>query len=621
MGLVTVAAWLAIDLVRFAGPLYSQLFDIGVTIAAGAGVATFAGGSALAWVASRVARQVGFGRVLVWLVAAIVVLRVLLMFLSGDPLVIYGLIALALGLALLLVAVSGVAEVGGGAGAVAAASFGAAVATIEQALLHTWDALWRDDVLAWFATGLVCSALVATAWRARRDAVAKPVRGLWALGLWFSLVAFAFANLAFVSSQTGYHLGIGAVLAVVGLAAGMYSASRRPNLPPAAVAVVGAVATLAMWTVVAFSGPVLVVMLPVAVASVTYLTSRVVRTAPDGAPTGARALGATAAFGLLALLPFMLIQLDYDMPIGIPHLLVAVIAAAGLAGGAAVRSRAQAAANVLAPAVTGYRRRAGVASIVAVLVGALVVLTFNTGGSGPGEPARDLRVVQWNLHYGVTPGLTGGPAVDLDLLVDDLRALDPDVLLLQEVERGWILAGGTDLLQYLADALDMNYVYAGAHDRQFGNAVLSRYPITEPEIVVLPYGTGPQGRNAVIGTIETAGGPVLFGSVHLQHKDYDATRVAEVQELLDHISADVPIVIGGDYNDTPDSRAVALMEGAGFVSIQDLLLGEQDTYIGSDFIARIDYSWLGADLTVSDFAIGDSPRSDHMSLTFVVTVN
>ncbi len=614
-----VATWLVLDLIRFAGPLVSQLFDIGVSVAAAAAVAAYVGGSALAWIGTLVARQIGHGRVLLWLVLALVVLRALLPFLEGDALIVYGLIALALALALLLLAVTGTTDVAGGAGVVAAAGMGAMIALAEQAILHTWDALWRDGLVSWIATVVLCAALLFAVVRARREAPARATRGLWALGLWLSITAFALANAAFLSSQSGYHLGIALVLGAVGLAAGVFSASRRPTLPIAAVAVIAAVALLATWTMVAFSGPVLLVMIPVASATITYLASRAVHPAPSPASRGVglRLLGASAAFGLATLAPFMLVQLDYDIPIGIPHLLVIVIAAGGVAFAAIARSRAPIPGQTLSHATIGFRRRAALGVLVSLGLGALLLVTFNTGAGSAATPPAQLKVVSWNLHYGVTPGLTGGPGVELDETVAYLRDKDPDVLLLQEVERGWILAGGTDLLQYLADGLDMNYVYAGAHDRQFGNAILSRYPIEDPDVVHLPYGAGPQGRSAILGTVATSDGPIQFVSVHLQHKDDEATRVAEATALLDALEPVPARMIAGDFNARPDAESVALMLDAGYTSAQDALLGEADTYVGSDFVARIDYQFL-LGVRGSDFSIGDSGRSDHLDLDLTV---
>ncbi len=615
-----ISVWLTLDLIRFSGPLISQLFDVGISLAAGAAVAAYVGGGILAFFGVLVGRQVGHGRVVLWIASALVVLRVLLPFLTGDALILYGLIALALSLALAVMAAGAAANSGGGARVLAAAGMGALIALIEQGILRTWDALWRHDLLSWVAAGAVCGALLLGAWRARRDVPERPARGLWALGLWLSVLAFGFANAAFLSSQTGFHLSIALVLGAAGLTAGVYAASRRPNLPVGAVAVVAVIAVLATWTTIAFSGAVLVVMVPAASATLTYLTSRAVRSAPEGTRAGIRNLGSSAAFGLATLLPFMLVQIDYDIPLGIPHLLVIPITAAIIAVGAIACSRARVAGPDLAPATVGFRRRASLGLMAALGVGAFLLVTFNAGEGTSGAPPSQLRVVSWNLHYGVTPGLSGGPAVDLDATADYIRAQDPDVVLLQEVERGWILAGGTDILQYLADSLHMNYVYAGAHDRQFGNAILSRYEIADPTAIRLPYGAGPQGRSAIVGTIATSEGPIQFVSVHLQHKDDDATRVSEVEALLAALGPVPSRVIAGDFNDTPGSEAVGLMLDAGYASAQDLLWREQDTYVGSDFNARIDYQFLRG-VSGSGFGIGSSPQSDHLNLAVTVAVS
>lgn len=98
-------------------------------------------------------------------------------------------------------------------------------------------------------------------------------------------------------------------------------------------------------------------------------------------------------------------------------------------------------------------------------------------GAGAAEGGRSLRVVTFNVQYGV--------AVDSAIAVlarsPELRAVD--VVALQEVD-----APATGRI---AAALGMGYVYYPAtihprYDRDFGNAVLSRWPIVEDRKVMLP---------------------------------------------------------------------------------------------------------------------------------------
>lgn len=540
LGLTAAATWLALVLIRSAGPLISQLFDIGVSIAAGAAVVAFAGSAGLVSLATFAGRaigekQFGHGSAVFGLAGLAVALRLTMPFTSGTVLVVFGLVAVSSALGLLVVAVRGAAGAAGGAGIVSASAIGACAAVLEQGVLHTWDSVWRHDALGWVAAAALSGTVLASAWRARRTVSVTPVRGLWTFGLWLSLLAFAFANLAFVSSQTGLHLGVALVLAVAGLAGGAALAAGRPNGSPPTVAITGILTILATGAMLAFHGGIASVSLPIASAGVAYVASRALDPRSATTSSSPRMFGAAVGFGIATLLPFMAVQLDYDIPLGFPHLLVIVATVATIAVLGALRTRAHARTGTMLPAATGVRVRAAVAIATAVLVAVPTQFTFNIGVPDALPLPSDLRVVSWNLHYGVTPGLSGGPGIDIDAMVAAISAESPDVVLLQEVERGWILAGGTDLLQLLADGLGMGYAYVGAHDQQFGNAILSRYPLNDTVRISLPYGTGPQGRSAVSATVDTINGPMRFAALHLQHKENSATRVAEVEAFLAYV--------------------------------------------------------------------------------------
>jgi endonuclease/exonuclease/phosphatase family metal-dependent hydrolase len=158
-------------------------------------------------------------------------------------------------------------------------------------------------------------------------------------------------------------------------------------------------------------------------------------------------------------------------------------------------------------------------------------------------PAESLTVVSYNIQYGE----------DLEVAAADLRRhprlREADVYLLQEMD-----PAGTDSL---ARALGCNYVYYRAsvsphHDRAFGNAVLSRWPIVSHRLLVLPHDaplTGQQ-RIAVAVDLDLGGRRVRVVSVQL------STMVASLADRLDQAAAiadslatgDRPVIIGGDFN-------------------------------------------------------------------------
>jgi endonuclease/exonuclease/phosphatase family metal-dependent hydrolase len=159
-------------------------------------------------------------------------------------------------------------------------------------------------------------------------------------------------------------------------------------------------------------------------------------------------------------------------------------------------------------------------------------------------PAAELlKVVSFNVKF----------AVHVDLAIALLRDNDslrgPDILLLQEMDaRG---------VQEVADSLGMSYVYYPATvspntGRDFGNAVLSRYPILDDHKVVLPH------RARIGGTERAAvGATILIGSRRLRvYSVHLATMVGngpndrrdQLRTVLADADTTSPVIIGGDFN-------------------------------------------------------------------------
>jgi endonuclease/exonuclease/phosphatase family metal-dependent hydrolase len=175
---------------------------------------------------------------------------------------------------------------------------------------------------------------------------------------------------------------------------------------------------------------------------------------------------------------------------------------------------------------------------------------------GPGWPTApdSLLVVSYNIQYGE----------DVALALDDLArsGLDaPDVLLLQEMSPAGI--------ETLAHHLGLHAYYQPAsihpyHDRKFGNAVLSRWPILASRLLVLPHATPVSGlrRIAVACDLDVAGRAVRAISLHLATPVVSvAARREQAAAVLDSLVAgwDGPLILGGDFNtslpaDLPDLR-------------------------------------------------------------------
>lgn len=168
-----------------------------------------------------------------------------------------------------------------------------------------------------------------------------------------------------------------------------------------------------------------------------------------------------------------------------------------------------------------------------------------------------MRVVSWNIQF----GLAADAAAEALLASDVLRAAD--LVLLQEMDEA-----GTETI---AHAIGANFVFAssGPHrqtGRNFGNAVLSPWPVDEAEVVELPHKSVVQGQERlVMGAVVTIGStPITACSVHTEVPTLSPPKrraqfdeVARATERWPHAR----LVVGGDFN-TLTGRGVNAVERA-----------------------------------------------------------
>lgn len=170
-------------------------------------------------------------------------------------------------------------------------------------------------------------------------------------------------------------------------------------------------------------------------------------------------------------------------------------------------------------------------------------------GGTPHPPAtagwRDtLRVVSFNVEH--------GHAVDsaLAVLTQETGVAGADVVLLQEMEEHGA--------RRVAEALGMQYVYypavyRRATEQNFGNAVLSRWPIVADEKLVLPHRAifGRTQRIATVATLRVGRVPVRVYSVHLATPPNLALRDRrdQMRAVLSDARTHPHVIIGGDFND------------------------------------------------------------------------
>src|ERR1700676_740149 len=174
-----------------------------------------------------------------------------------------------------------------------------------------------------------------------------------------------------------------------------------------------------------------------------------------------------------------------------------------------------------------------------------------------------LRVLTYNIHHG--EGTDG--RFDLSRLAEVIKSVQPDVVALQEVDRGTERSGGVDQLAELERLTDMHAEFGKAMDYSgggYGVAVLSRWPLLSTGNHPLPGSPDREPRTALTVQVGSgAGGPLLqFTSTHLdQGRDPD-NRLAQAKYLNELLvrREGPPTILAGDMNSRPDTEVMQTFE-------------------------------------------------------------
>lgn len=157
----------------------------------------------------------------------------------------------------------------------------------------------------------------------------------------------------------------------------------------------------------------------------------------------------------------------------------------------------------------------------------------------------------------------------LPLIREGIRALDPDLVGLQEV----IWYEGRSQADAIAEGLGYQVAFGIAHDIgggvEFGNAVLSRWPIAARDVFPLPTAGTDERRSALLAWIASPHGKVPFFVTHLNWKLHDgATREAQVAALAEIVMREAPVridapppILVGDFNAEPEANEIRFLRG------------------------------------------------------------
>jgi len=431
---------------------------------------------------------------------------------------------------------------------------------------------------------------------------ARGALGLIGLPALFLVAETGATNGAQIALASGLGLGpeparatqIGMVLVGLGLAGGSLALARRYARGVAA-AIACAVGAALLWYVHA---PVVSLVGGLVLAAGLFIAAATIPGAPlrvAGSPlvvTFALALGwlvfVATAFGFYAFWAYL--------PAVYAATAIVAVAALLVSGGALPAWRALPIA------------------LVPIVVAVPFLALWLTPQSPPlKDPTATFRLMTYNIHQ----GFNAGQVPSLDMLVDVISRESPDVLVLQEVVRGWMIDEQHDSLGVLAERLDMPYVFAPNIGDLYGNAILSRFPMTDVKRV--HFAVQQSARHQPRGAVGVRIGDVLVVTTHLddvQDAESGAIRQEQVRTIFREWDGEQVAIIAGDMNAEPGDLEMGLFSEAGY---SDLAEPAGPTTTMDDSPKRIDYIWGIGVIGSSPHTVMALGASDHRAVVVNVS--
>lgn len=204
---------------------------------------------------------------------------------------------------------------------------------------------------------------------------------------------------------------------------------------------------------------------------------------------------------------------------------------------------------------------------------------------------QSLRVMTYNI-YG-DRATSPANAADLDAIAEVIRRQNPDFVTLNEVDV-FTNRTGKDVHQArdLAEKLGMEWHFSKAIDRdggEYGDAVLSKYPILEKRSYRLPCAAEQPGedRSLCVIRVQIDGKDLYVASTHLDHLSGDASRLVQATEIrrIRDTELEGDLILCGDLNAIPSSNVIATMTS--FLTNTGPI--DQYTFPSDDPSRKIDY--------------------------------
>ena len=232
------------------------------------------------------------------------------------------------------------------------------------------------------------------------------------------------------------------------------------------------------------------------------------------------------------------------------------------------------------------------------------------------KPAETLTVVSYNIWF----------AENIDQAVSELREIGSqkglDIILLQEMDEV-----GTEKI---AHELQMNYIYFPAaieptYDKNFGNAILSKWPIVDLQKLILPHKSlsNRMNRIATKATIRINNIDVLVYSLHTESIfTLPQFREDQYEAVLDDVDPEARfVIIGGDFNSFTDTSIRKIEDTYSQMGFSRVSNGSGGTVIKYGIELTSDHIFAKGFVVEEVGKLTEATASDHLPIWVKLILN
>ncbi|SHN34057.1 Metal-dependent hydrolase, endonuclease/exonuclease/phosphatase family [Cyclobacterium lianum] len=193
-----------------------------------------------------------------------------------------------------------------------------------------------------------------------------------------------------------------------------------------------------------------------------------------------------------------------------------------------------------------------------------LILLFYLGVCFRGYCQNELKVLAYNIHHANPPSIPD--SIDLPAIARVIQESGADLVALQEVDVYTQRSGaGSHQAKALAEMTGMHYYFEASisfQGGQYGNAILSRFPIGEGRKKSLTSAPGTEPRALLVVEVTlSAGEKIKFASTHLDFSSdvNAANQASDISAFFD--GEELPVILAGDFNAEIGSAAIDELDG------------------------------------------------------------